>query len=79
VRLQPWEQVKMDLEDPERVAEWKRFATRFNHPTPPEHSDEVYQCGGGIGSFAIDPEGKMRICVLSHFDRSCELINFSRR
>jgi radical SAM protein with 4Fe4S-binding SPASM domain len=68
VRLQPWELVKMDLEDPERVAEWKKFAARFNHPTPPEHGDEVYQCGGGINGFAIDPEGKMSICVLSQFD-----------
>ena len=69
VRLQPWEIVKMDLEDPERVAEWKKFAARFNGPAnPPERSDEVYQCGGGINSFAIDPEGKMTICVLSRMD-----------
>jgi radical SAM protein with 4Fe4S-binding SPASM domain len=68
VRLQPWELVKMDLEDPERVADWKKFAARFNHSTPPEHGDEVYQCGGGINGFAIDPEGKMSICVLSQFD-----------
>ncbi|MGD0500599.1 MAG: radical SAM protein [Bryobacteraceae bacterium] len=69
VRLQPWEVVKMDLEDPERVAEWKKFAARFNGPAnPPERSDEVYHCGGGINGFAIDPEGKMTICVLSHVD-----------
>jgi radical SAM protein with 4Fe4S-binding SPASM domain len=69
VRLEPWEVVKMDLEDPERVAEWKKFAARFNGPVnPPERSDEVYQCGGGINGFAIDPEGKMTICVLSHMD-----------
>jgi radical SAM protein with 4Fe4S-binding SPASM domain len=68
VRLKPWELVKMDLEDPERVGEWKKFAEKFNHPVPPERSDEVYQCGGGINGFAIDPEGKMSICTLSHFD-----------
>jgi radical SAM protein with 4Fe4S-binding SPASM domain len=68
VRLQPWEIVKMDLEDPARVAEWKRFAARFNHPVPSTHSDEIYQCGGGVSGFAIDPEGKMSICVLSHFE-----------
>ena len=68
VRLQPWEIVKMDLEDPERVAEWKKFAGRFNRPTPSEHIDEVYQCGGGVNSCAIDPAGKMSICVLSHVD-----------
>ena len=68
VRLEPWEIVKMDLEDPERVVEWKKFAGRFNRPTPSEHRDEVYQCGGGVTGFAVDPEGKMSICVLSHFD-----------
>jgi len=68
VRLQPWEIVKMDLEDPERVAEWKKFAARYNRPAPSEQSDELYQCGGGVNGFAIDPEGKMSICVLSHFD-----------
>jgi radical SAM protein with 4Fe4S-binding SPASM domain len=28
----------------------------------------VYSCGGGIKSFAIDPNGNMSICVLSHQD-----------
>jgi len=70
VRLQPWEIVKMDLEDEERVVEWKRFAARYNNPVQVEaqHSDELYHCGGGLGSFAINPEGKMSICVLSHFE-----------
>lgn len=70
VRLQPWEVVKMDLEDQERVTEWKKFAAKHNHP-PSEAAtshDQLYQCGGGINSFALDPEGKMSICVLSHFE-----------
>lgn len=69
VRLQPWEVVKMDLEDPERVAEWKRFAERFNHPAPKEAQGEIYQCGGGVNGFAIDPSGKMSICVLSEVEK----------
>ena len=28
----------------------------------------MYICGGGVTSFAVDPEGKMTICVLSHVD-----------
>ncbi len=69
VRLKPWEIVKMDLEDPERVAAWKTFAERFGGPVQaPESSDEVYHCGGGVNGFAIDPAGKMSICVLSHQD-----------
>ena len=69
VRLTPEQTVALDLEDAARVAEWKRFAARFNGPAfTNERSGEVYHCGGGINSFAIDPQGKMSICVLSHFD-----------
>jgi radical SAM protein with 4Fe4S-binding SPASM domain len=69
VRLTPEESVELDLQDPARAASWKEFADRFNGPVnTPEHSDEIYHCGGGLNSFAIDPEGRMSICVLSHFD-----------
>lgn len=69
VRLKPAEVVELDLQDPRRVAEWQRFAKQFNGPVhSPEQSDQVYHCGGGVNSFAIDPYGKMSICVLSHFD-----------
>ncbi len=69
VRLTPEEVVALDLQDPKRVAEWKGFAKRFQGPMhAPEQNPEVYHCGGGIDSFAIDPQGKMSICVLSHFD-----------
>lgn len=66
VRLRPEEVVELDLIDPERVDAWREVADKFNRPAV--NSDEVYTCGGGINSFAIDPEGKMSICVLSHFD-----------
>lgn len=68
VRLQPWEIVKMDLEDPERVAEWRKFAERYSPDKIHENHEEVYHCGGGVNGFAINPEGKMSICVLSHVD-----------
>jgi radical SAM protein with 4Fe4S-binding SPASM domain len=69
VRLTPEEIVELDLQDPKRVAEWHRFADKFIGPAhSPEQSDEVYHCGGGINSFAIGPQGRMSICVLSHFD-----------
>ena len=29
----------------------------------------LYECGGGVNTFAIDPYGDMTICVLSHVDR----------
>ena len=66
VRLSPEEVVEFDVKDPKRMAEWRRFAEKFNGPAhPPEHLDELYHCGGGVNSFAIDPHGKLRVCVLS--------------
>jgi len=68
VRLQPQEIVQLDLDDGERVSEWKKFATRFcGLPGTPKESEEIYSCGGGVMGFAIDPEGKMSVCVLSRF------------
>lgn len=67
VRLTPEEVVELDLEDPRRATEWQRLAEQFNGPVHrAEHRNEVYHCGGGLNSFAIDPQGKMSICVLSH-------------
>ena len=56
----------MDLQDPKRVAEWKRFAEQFKNPVhSTDHGDALYNCGGGKNSFSIDPYGMMNICVLS--------------
>ncbi len=66
VRLSPEEVVELDLKDPKRVKEWRRFAEKFNGPVhPPGHFGELYHCGGGGNSFAIDPYGGLGICVLS--------------
>jgi radical SAM protein with 4Fe4S-binding SPASM domain len=69
VRLSPAEIVALDLDDPQRVAEWRRLAMEFA-PAPPKSDEpaQVYSCGGGVNSFAIDPYGNMTICVLSHMD-----------
>jgi radical SAM protein with 4Fe4S-binding SPASM domain len=66
VRLTPEECVALDLADPKRVDEWIRFADQVRRATeaaPP--NDTVYQCGGGLDSFALDPYGGLSICVLS--------------
>jgi radical SAM protein with 4Fe4S-binding SPASM domain len=66
VRLSPEECVALDLADPKRADEWVRFADEVRkslEATPA--ADTVYQCGGGISAFAIDPYGRMSICVLS--------------
>jgi len=66
VRLTPREIVALDLEDSDRVAEWKQFAARFNKPVAnPDKADKLYQCGGGEQSFAIDYFGRLSACVLS--------------
>lgn len=70
VRLTPEEVVAFDLEDPKRMDEWEIFASKYFKPAnPPEHRDEIYHCGGGISSFAIDPYGGLSICNLSHQDK----------
>ncbi len=70
VRLAPEDCVALDLEDERRVAEWKLIAQEYQGPAnPAEKADELYHCGGGVTSFAIDPQGGLSICVLSHVDK----------
>jgi len=66
VRLQPVQIVQLDLEDPKRMDEWRRFTCRSCGPdTRPRGERTVYECGAGINSLSIDPEGRMSMCVLS--------------
>ena len=66
VRLSAEEVVEFDLADPERVGAWHTLAPDLENPV--DWGDDIYHCGGGISSFAVDPEGMMSICVLSHSD-----------
>ena len=67
VRLTPEEVVALELHWPKIAAEHKKgLATSLASPRVP--SDTVYSCGGGVNGFALDPTGKMSICVLSHQD-----------
>jgi radical SAM protein with 4Fe4S-binding SPASM domain len=63
VRLTPSEIVQLDVEDPARRAAWAGLVQ--GRPARVPASDTVYNCGGGVSAFSIDPEGKMSICVLS--------------
>ena len=69
VRISPQEVIELDLQDIKRMEEWRKFAEKFNGPVhPADHLDELYHCGGGIRSFAIDPYGMLKVCVLSRVD-----------
>jgi radical SAM protein with 4Fe4S-binding SPASM domain len=69
VRLKPEEIVELDLLDPKRTADWEKFANHFVGTGSVEPRGEVYECGGGLTSFAIDPYGLMSICILSQVDK----------
>ena len=61
VRLDPEATVRLDLTDPERAAELGSLARRVTAAsTAPPPSGHVYQCGGGVSGFAVDPYGGMR-------------------
>jgi radical SAM protein with 4Fe4S-binding SPASM domain len=62
VRLTPEEAVALEFVDPVRVVDYKRLAATSRAYT----DDTVYACGGGISAFAIDPTGRISICVISH-------------
>jgi len=64
IRLDPPEIVQLDLDDPKRMGEWRDFAERFCQPSQ-KATCTLYNCGAGVNSLAIDPEGKMSMCVLS--------------
>lgn len=67
VRLTPEEVVALELQWPKIAAEHKKgLAAELASPHVP--SDTVYTCGGGVNGFALDPTGKMSICVISHQD-----------
>jgi radical SAM protein with 4Fe4S-binding SPASM domain len=75
VRLSPEEVVAFDQLDQQRVDEWKLFGERHvtGRKAPacstPQAGGDLYECGGGLNSFAIDPYGHMSICVLSQRDK----------
>jgi radical SAM protein with 4Fe4S-binding SPASM domain len=69
VRLTPEDLVELDLRDPARVNDWLAFAARYLNPAQSPPPDQVYFCGGGVSSFAVDPYGGMSICVLSEREK----------
>lgn len=68
VRLSPEEAVALDFFDPRRAEEYRPLIERelAAAATRPVEWSNVYSCGGGSQSCAVDPQGNLSICVLSH-------------
>jgi radical SAM protein with 4Fe4S-binding SPASM domain len=67
VRLSPEQAVELEFRDPARRGEYLRLIESELAANLPA-STKRYTCGGGHNGCAIDPKGKMTICVLSHRD-----------
>jgi radical SAM protein with 4Fe4S-binding SPASM domain len=65
VRLTPGEIVALDLQDSRRMMAWRKFSSEFILPPSSECPGGMYQCGGGMKNFAINPYGHLSTCVLS--------------
>lgn len=66
VRLTPVEVVAFDFVDPKRKAEYKRLLDYGMQMGVPKSREDLYICGGGVQSCAVDPYGQMSICVISN-------------
>jgi radical SAM protein with 4Fe4S-binding SPASM domain len=63
LRLSPEEVLELDLADPERADEWRRFCDRALRLAP--DPERIYICTAGMRSFHIDPHGLLSMCLLS--------------
>jgi radical SAM protein with 4Fe4S-binding SPASM domain len=67
VRLTPEDAVALDFHEPRRRADYQKLIERDLGASANNFSSEdMYTCGGGLSSCAIDPYGQISICVLSH-------------
>jgi radical SAM protein with 4Fe4S-binding SPASM domain len=68
VRLSPEQAVDLEFRDPVRKAEYlKLVEAELTSQHGPQDSQK-YTCGGGQNGCAVDPTGRMTICVISHQD-----------
>jgi radical SAM protein with 4Fe4S-binding SPASM domain len=67
VRLSPEQVVGLEFRDAARKEEYRRLAVHDLEAAPRETQTEKerYTCGGGVNGCAVDPNGKMTICVIS--------------
>ncbi|MGE0452511.1 MAG: radical SAM protein [Vicinamibacteria bacterium] len=69
LQLHADESARLERENPERIAELRAFIERFKtidaeiNASP--DGEYVYGCGAGQMSFAVDPYGRLQMCLLS--------------
>lgn len=69
VRLSPEEVVKLELQDPKLVEEWRNLLkTNSNSSAMARDHKAIWQCGSGLNTFGIDPFGMLRMCILFQND-----------
>jgi radical SAM protein with 4Fe4S-binding SPASM domain len=68
VRLTPEQAVALEFRDPTRMAEYFRLFEKEQSFAGQPMPEKRYTCGGGHNGCAVDPNGNMTICVLSHQD-----------
>jgi radical SAM protein with 4Fe4S-binding SPASM domain len=58
--------VALDLQDEERMRDFKEFCETFvPRREDTAEAEYVYQCGAGQDSFSVDPYGQLQMCQLS--------------
>ena len=57
--------VALDLENPERMEDFRKFTERACQPEEGAAAEFVYTCGAGETTFTVDPYGNMQMCQLS--------------
>jgi radical SAM protein with 4Fe4S-binding SPASM domain len=68
IRLTPEEVVSLEFFDTRRKEDYRRLAKEDLAAGPAQADADAtrYSCGGGVNGCAIDPNGTMSICVISH-------------
>ena len=68
LQLPPGEVVHLDSQRPGLAAELREFCRQFVRPADGGPDQLLYTCGAGETSFAIDPYGRLQLCVLARSD-----------
>lgn len=59
-RIDPKDVVRLNMEDDKRLRAWKEFCEKYLGKS--KEYKELFTCGAGITSFAINPYGKLQAC-----------------